>query len=344
VPHPLAPGAQPGSQCFDEHLDQRILVVGRDATGMCVLRAAGVESELELPYAALHQLLRPALSHVGRLPAPQAEALATAFGLAENGHDNRFLVSVAVLGMLDELATGSPVLCVVDDAQWLDDASAIALGFVARRVDADRIALLFAARDGDIRPFYAPGLPELHVDGLDAEAGGKLLAERVGVPIPHEVSTRLIEATGGNPLALIELPSLIMPRQFSGQEPLPWPLPMTFVVQRTFMEQARHLPEDTQRLLLVAAADETSRLVTVLAAASELGVPDVALDPAERAELVEVKSGLLEFRHPLVRSAIYQAATNAERRDAHRALANVFVGPVDVDRRAWAPGVGGRTT
>lgn len=305
------------------------------ARGVRVLRATGVESEFELPFAALHQLLRPVLSDVDRLPAPQASALRAAFGLTSDGQDNRFLVSVAVLGMLDELTRESAVLCVIDDAQWLDDASGSTLEFVARRIDADRIALLFAARDGEVRRFSAPGLPELHIDGLDAEAGGQLLAERVGVAIPPEVVSRLMEATGGNPLALVELPSLITPNQFSGREPLPWPLPMTDAVQRIFVQRVRRLPEPTQRLLLVAAADETSRLATVLAAAEELGVPAAALEPAERADLVEIQSGQLAFRHPLVRSSIYQSATDADRRSAHRALSDVLDEDADADRRAW---------
>jgi DNA-binding CsgD family transcriptional regulator len=305
------------------------------AAGMRVLRATGVESEFELPFAALHQLLRPLLSRVDRLPAPQAGALSSAFGLVANSQDNRFLVSVALLGMLDELAEESPVLCVIDDAQWLDEASAAALEFVARRVDADPIALLLAARDADVRRFSAPGLPDLHVDGLDSEAGRQLLAERVGVPIPPEVLSRLMEATGGNPLALVELPSLITPGQISGREPLPSPLPMTDAVQRLFVQQVRRLPDHTQRLLLVAAADETSRLATVLAAALELGVPAAALDPAERADLVWIQSGQLAFRHPLVRSSVYQSATDAERRSVHRALSEVLVEEADADRRAW---------
>jgi DNA-binding CsgD family transcriptional regulator len=305
------------------------------AAGMRILRATGVESEFELPFAALHQLFRPVLSYRDRLPALQASALGMAFGLMANGKDNRFLVSLAVLGMLDELARGSPVLCVIDDAQWVDDASATALEFVARRVDADRIALLFAARDGEVRRFSALGLPDLRVDGLDAEAGGQLLAERVGVAIPLEVLSRLMEATGGNPLALVELPSLITPGQFSGREPLPWPLPMTDTVQRIFVQRVRRLPEHTQRLLLVAAADETCRLATVLAAASELGVPAAALDPAERADLIAIQSGQLAFHHPVVRSSIYQSASDAERRSAHRALSEVLIEEVDVDRRAW---------
>jgi len=305
------------------------------AGGVRALRATGVESEFELPFAALHQLLRPVLSDVDRLPAPQASALGMAFGLASNAQDNRFLVSVAVLGILDQLAEESPVLCVIDDAQWLDDASASALEFVARRVDADRIALLFGARDGDVRRFSAPGLPELRVDGLDAEAGGQLLAEQVGVPIPPEVLNRLMEATGGNPLALVELHSLITPGQLSGREPLPWPLPITDAVQRIFVQRVRRLPELTQRLLLVAAADETSRLATVLAAAAELGVPAAALDPAEHADLVAIQSGQLAFHHPLVRSSVYQSATDAERRSVHRALSEVLVEETDADRRAW---------
>jgi DNA-binding CsgD family transcriptional regulator len=305
------------------------------ANGMRVLRTTGVESEFELPFAALHQLLRPALSRLSGLPEPQAEALAAAFGQRASSQDNRFLVSVALLGMLDELASGSPVLCIIDDAQWVDDASASALGFAARRVEADRIALLFAAREGDIRPFNVPGLPELHVGGLDTEAAGELLATRAGLPIPPEVRARLIEATGGNPLVLVELPSLISPGQLSGQEPLPWPLPISDAVQRTFVQRIRRLDDDTQRLLLLAAADETSRLDTVLTAAMELGVPAEALEPAEKAELIRIQSGQLEFHHPLVRSAVYQAATDAERRDAHRALGSVFVGQADADRKAW---------
>ena len=181
---------------------------------MRALRATGVESEFELPFAALHQLLRPVLSYVDRLPR-RRHALGMAFGLASNAHDNRFLVSVAVLGILDELSRDSPVLCVIDDAQWLDEASASALEFVARRIDADRIALLFAARDGDVRRFSAPWTAGAARRRAGSEAGGQLLAERVGVAIPSEVLNRLMEATGGNPLALVELPALITPDQFS---------------------------------------------------------------------------------------------------------------------------------
>jgi DNA-binding CsgD family transcriptional regulator len=300
-----------------------------------VLRATGVESEAQMPFAALHQLLRPVLGHVAGLPGPQAGALRAAFGLAEAAGDNRFLVSVAVLGVLAEAAGSSPVLCLVDDAQWLDDASANALVFVARRLEAERVVLLFAARDGDVRRFTAPGLPELHVGGLDPVAAAELLAERAGVPVSAEVSARLVETTGGNPLALVELPSVLTRDQLRGREPLPRPLPLTEGIERTFLQRVRRLPVGAQRLLLIAAADDTARLVTVVDAAARLGVPATALDAVERAELIRVRAGELEFRHPLVRSAVYRGATTIERRDAHRALAEVLDSRADVDRRTW---------
>jgi DNA-binding CsgD family transcriptional regulator len=303
--------------------------------GMRVLGATGTESEFELPFAALHQLLRPVMSLVDQLPAPQQDALRAAFGQVTKGPDNRFLVSVAVLGILDELGGETPVLCVIDDAQWLDEASVAALQFVARRVDHDPIALLIAARDGDVRRFPAVEMPELQLAGLADEAAEQLLAERAGVSVPPEVRRRLIAGTQGNPLALVELPDMLTPAQLSGREPLPWPLPITDTVQETFLMRVRHLTEPSQRLLLAAAADDTTRLDTVLSVAAELSIPGNALNSAERAELIRIHRDRLEFRHPLVRSAVYQAATDVERREVHRALAEVLVDPVDADRRAW---------
>jgi DNA-binding CsgD family transcriptional regulator len=305
------------------------------AAGMRVLRATSVESEVELPFAALHQLLRPGLGEVDRLPAPQAAALRVALGLAEGGCDNRFLVAVGVLGLMEELAAQSPVLCVIDDAQWLDDASALAVTFTARRVEAGRIAMLFAARDGDVRRFTATGLPELAIHGMDPVAAADLLTARAGIRVPPDVSSRLVHATGGNALALVELPALLTQAQLSGREPLPTPLPLTGAVERTFAQQVRRLPEHAQRLLLIAAADDTSRLATVVEAGGRLDIPAAALDPAERAELIQIGSGHLQFRHPLVRSAIYQGATDAQRRVVHQAIAEVLVGPSEADRRAW---------
>jgi DNA-binding CsgD family transcriptional regulator len=307
----------------------------QSADGMQILRATGVESESQLPFAALHQLLRPVLGHLDVLPGPQAHALRVAFGLAEAPGDNRFLVSVAVLGILAEAAERRPVLCVVDDAQWLDDASSNALLFAARRLRAERVVMLLAARDGDVRTFTAPGIAELRIGGLDRVAAAELLAECAGVPVPEEVSARLVEASGGNPLALVQMPSVLSGGQLSGRQPLPRPLPLPEGIQQAYLQRVRRLPYDVQRLLLVAAADDTARLPLVVAAAARLGVPASSLDEAERAQLIRVRAGFLEFHHPLVRSAVYQGATTIERQDAHRALADALDVHAEPDRRTW---------
>ncbi|HEV3013723.1 MAG TPA: ATP-binding protein, partial [Actinomycetota bacterium] len=211
------------------------------ADGMLVLRATGVESEAELPFAALHQLLRPVLGLTTRLPEPQAAALGGALGLAVPRAEDRFLVSVAVLSLLGEAAEERPVLCLVDEAQWLDRSSAEALVFAARRLEAEGVVCLFAARDGDPRDFAAPGLPELRLQGLDAEAAAALLAG-AGAELPAEVVGRLVEGTGGNPLALLELPGTLGPEQLAGRAPLDDVLPLTARLERTFGERVRRLP------------------------------------------------------------------------------------------------------
>ncbi|HEV8650902.1 MAG TPA: AAA family ATPase [Actinomycetes bacterium] len=305
------------------------------ASDMQVLEARGIESEAELAFAGLHQLLRPALGQLEGLPPPQATALRAAFGLEQGRGDDRFLVSVAVLSMLAEAAERQPVLGVVDDAHWLDEASTNALVFVARRLEAEGVVLLFAARDGDPRRFDAAGLPELEVGGLDRVAVAALLAARAPVSVAPEVRDRLVEETGGNPLALIELPSVLTSGQLSGKEPLPLRLPLTDGVERAFLEPVRRLPTDTQAFLLVAAAEDTGRQATVTAAAAALGAGAAALDAAEAGGLVRVRAGELDFRHPLVRSAVYQGATTSQRREAHRALAEVLGREGDADRRAW---------
>jgi DNA-binding CsgD family transcriptional regulator len=305
------------------------------AADMYVLRARGVESESELPFAALHQLLRPALAFAERLPAPQAAALGGALGLEERGPEERFLVFAACLSLLAELAERRPVLCLVDDAHWLDAASADALRFVARRLDAEGIVMLFAAREGDVRAFDAD-LPTLLVGGLDVEAAGTLLARGAGVDATPSVRARLVERTGGNALALLEVPSVLTPGQLAGDEPLPEALPMTRQVERVFLERVRRLPIDTQGLLLVAAADDSEDAALVGRAGEELGYDARALDDAEQAGLVTVHGIRLEFRHPLVRSAVYEAATWSEKRDAHRALAEALGRDGgQPDRRAW---------
>ncbi|HEX3213725.1 MAG TPA: ATP-binding protein, partial [Actinomycetota bacterium] len=304
------------------------------ADGMLVLRATGVESEAELPFAALHQLLRPVLGLTGRLAEPQAAALGGALGLADPRAEDRFLISVAVLSLLGEAAEERPVLCLVDEAQWLDRSSAEALAFVARRLDAEGVACLFAARDGDPRDFAGAGLPELRLGGLDPEAAAALLAG-TGADLPAEVVGRLVERTGGNPLALLELPGSLAPDQLAGRAPLEDVLPLTTRLEQTFGERVRRLPGPARALLLAAAAETTGDPAVVLRAGARLGAGAGELAEAEAAGLVRTGDGRLAFRHPLVRSAAYQTGTLADRQAAHRALAEVLTGEDAADQRAW---------
>jgi DNA-binding CsgD family transcriptional regulator len=304
------------------------------AADMHVLSARGVESESELPFAALHQLLRPALRNLDRLPAPQAAALASALGLGDEAAPERFLVFAACLSLLSELAERRPVLCLIDDGHWLDAASSDALQFVARRLDAEGIVMLFAAREGDVRVFEAPDLPSMTIGGLDADAAGQLLAR--GVEVSASVRARLVSQTEGNALALVEIPAALTAEQLVGQEPLPEALPMTHQLETVFNARVRDLPDDTRRLLLLAAADDSEDLRLVSRASERLAIAKGALDPAEGARLVTVRGSRLEFRHPLVRSAVYGAATSSERRAAHGALAEVLADDEEqLDRRAW---------
>ena len=302
---------------------------------MRVLSCAGVEAESALPFAALHQLLRPVLRHLEKVPPHQADALRGALGLAAARGDDRFLVYLAVLSLLAEAAEQRPLLCLVDDAHWLDDASADALVFVARRLDAEGIVLLFAAREGEAREFDAPELAELRLAGLDADAAAALLDRHAGNSLSPETRARLIEATGGHPLALLELPSTLSEAQLAGFEPLLTPLPVSARLERAFLARVRELPEETQRLLLVAATDDTGELSTVLRGAARLDVGAEALDAAEEAGLATLRGTVLELRHPLVRSAVYQGAPLSKRQAVHRALASVLEGEAEADRRAW---------
>ena len=302
---------------------------------MRVLSGAGVESEAQLPFAALHQIVRPVLGHVESLPQPQADALRGALGLAAGGSEDRFLVSLAVLSLLAEAAEDQPLLCLVDDAQWLDDASADALVFVARRLEAEGIVMLFGAREGDVRRFEAPGLPELRLGGLDPSAAGTLIDRSAGIELSPELRDRLVAETGGNPLALLELSSALSEAQLSGAETVLAPLPVSARVEHAFLARVHRLPEETQTLLLVASADDSGELATVLRASAQLGAEAEALDGAEQAGLVHVRGMRLELRHPLVRSAVYQAAPLSKRQAVHGALASVLDGEADADRRAW---------
>jgi DNA-binding CsgD family transcriptional regulator/tetratricopeptide (TPR) repeat protein len=303
------------------------------AEGMRVLAGSGIEAESELPFAGLHQLLWPVLDRADDLPELQAAALRGAFGLSPDRVEDRFLVSVAVLGMLTAVADDEPLLCVVDDAHWLDSASADALVFAARRLQADPVALLFGAREGEARRFEAHGLPELGLAGL-GEAEARALLE-TGDGMHGSVREALVRATGGNPLALRELPGALTAEQRAGRTPLDLDLPLTQGIERAYLARVRPLGEDARRLLLLAAADDTGEVGTVLRAASVLGVPATAFDDAERAGLLSVEGERLRFRHPLVRSAVYRAASFGERRQVHEALAAGLDGDADADRAAW---------
>jgi DNA-binding CsgD family transcriptional regulator len=304
------------------------------AEGLLVLRTSGIESESPLAFAALQRLLRPAMVLVDRLPRRQATALRAAFGEME-GDGDRFLVFLAALSLFAEAAEAAPILAVIDDAQWLDQASAAALLFVARRLQAEPVALLFAAREGGVLGFDSAGLPSVAVGDLDTAAAGALLRELVGGPIPPAVLERLMAGTAGNPLALVELTSALSPEQLTGQTPLPVQLPLTGGVERAFLDRYRRLPEAARTFLLVAAADDCGRASIVRTAARALGAGDDAIDVAEVSGLIRGQDGVLELRHPLVRSAVYGAATSSQRRRAHGALAAALVGAEHADRRAW---------
>jgi DNA-binding CsgD family transcriptional regulator len=305
------------------------------ARDMHVLTARGVESESDLPFAAVHQLVRPALDRLEQLPAPQAVALRGALGLEEGGTPEPFLVFAACLSLLADVAERRPLLCTIDDAHWLDTASADALSFVARRLDAEGIVILFGAREGEDRAFEPAGVPSLTLEPLDAEASASLLTGVAGNAAPA-VLERLLEQASGNALALVELPSSLSEAQLAGDEPLPEVLPLTRQVESIFLDRVRRLPVEAQRLLLVAATDEVEDAGLVIHAAELLGSDTHALDLAEETGLVSVEGNRLAFRHPVVRSAIYQAATSTERRDAHGALARAFADYEEhADRRAW---------
>ena len=298
-----------------------------------LLRTQGLEVEAPLAFAALHRLLRPLTRLRGTLPEPQAQAIRVAFGEEEAAAVEPFLVGVATLSLLTSAAEENPVLCIVDDAHWLDAATAAALLFCARRLGADRVALIFAARDEAPGTFEPQGVAELMLTGLDAEASRELLEERLGGTTRAEVLDRLVTETRGNPLALLELPAELTDDQLTGEQPLPSQLHLTGHVEQAFLVRSRRLPRSVQTMLLLAAADDTGEPAVVQRAAAVLGLDDTDLQAA-------VDSGLLvesatSLRHPLVRSAIYQAASGAERRAVHRALAEALSEHGDPDREAW---------
>jgi DNA-binding NarL/FixJ family response regulator len=304
------------------------------AGGMTVLAAAGAEAEATLAYATLHQLLRPLLGGLDQLPEPQARALGVALGLQAGATPDRFLVSLAALTLLAEAAGERPLLCLLDDAQWADVPSLEVVRFVARRIQSDPIALIAAVRAGGEGVVAGAQLEVLALGGLDGAAAAALLDERWGQRLAPGVREALVPATAGNPLALVELPGTLSAGQLAGRDPLPDPLPLAGDLERVFLERARRLPPGRRTLLLLCAAEGSGSLETIARAAADLGVEGPAADVP--GDLLSVDGPTVRFRHPLVRSAVYQGASAADRRAAHLALAGALQGREDeADRRAW---------
>ncbi|GAA0583251.1 ATP-binding protein [Kribbella sandramycini] len=303
------------------------------AEGCQVARAAGVESEMELAFAGLHQLCAPYLALAEQLPQPQRVALKVAFGIEFGGPPDRFLVGAAVLTLLSAVADRTPLLCLIDDAQWLDQASAQTLTFVGRRLLADRIGLVFAVREPVIGPEWR-GFPQLAVRGLNDRDAGALLDAVFPGRLDERVRDRIVSETGGNPLALIELPRGRSAGELAGGFERPDARPVTSQLEQNFVRRVRELPAPTQLALLVAATEPVGDVALLLRALASLGVPVEAMEPAESAGLISVDA-LVRFRHPMVRSASIRAADPAERRRAHQTLAGSIDRRQNPDRRAW---------
>ena len=307
-------------------------LAGRAADMGCqVARAAGVQSEMELAFAGLHQLCVPLLDHAERLPGPQRDALQTAFGLAAGPPPDRFFVGLAVLSLLSGVAAERPLICLIDDEQWLDQASAQALGFVARRLAADPVGIVFAAREPGAE---LAGLPELEVSGLREEDARALLEGALAAPLDEQVRDLIIAETHGNPLALLELPRGLTTAELAGGFGLPAASALAGQIEDSYRRQLDALPDQTRQLMQLAAADPSGEQYLVWRAAGRLGIPVQAAGPAEEAELVEF-GPQVRFRHPLARSTAYRSASFAYRRQMHGALAEVTDPLTDPDRRAW---------
>jgi DNA-binding CsgD family transcriptional regulator len=308
--------------------------VAERVAGWHVAAAVGVESEMELPYSGLHQLCAPMLDRIDRLPGPQGDALATVFGLSRGAPPDRFLVGLATLTLFAEVAEQQPLVCVIDDAQWLDETSAQIVGFVARRLLAERIAVICAARSTGLGHDVLAGLPELSIDGLGDSDARALLLENVHGPLDAAICEQIVAESHGNPLALVELPRTWNAADIAGGFGLPDRQPVAGRIEQSYVRRLLELPSDTQLLLLTAAAEPVGDLVLLRRAAESLGVDMAAADPAVEAELLKV-SGRVEFAHPLVRSAVYRSAAADDRHRVHRALAGATDPERDPDRRAW---------
>jgi DNA-binding CsgD family transcriptional regulator len=308
-----------------------------EASGFGVARVAGVESEMELPFAGLHQLCAPMLDRLGSLAEPQRRGLSVAFGLASGESPDRFLVALATLSLMAEAAEEQPILCVVDDAQWLDQASAQVLGFVGRRLLAEPVALVFAVRTpapGDPSADHLAGLPELRLGGLDEQSARALLATVILGPLDESVRARILEETHGHPLALLELYRGRSAADLAGGFALPDAGDLPRRIEDQYAARLGELPAGVQRLVLLAAADPVGDPALIFRAAQVLGLDTGTVNLAAASDLLEFGANV-RFRHPLVRSAAYRAAAADDRRSVHAALAAVTDPLADPDRRAW---------
>jgi hypothetical protein len=296
-----------------------------------IVRAAGVQSEMELAFAGMHQLVAPMLDGVERLPSPQRDAMQTALGISAGAAPDRFLLGLAVLALLADAAEERPLICVVDDQQWLDRASAQTLAFVARRLDTESVALVFAARTPGEE---LAGMRELEVTGLLETDARQLLESVLAGQLDDRIRDRIVSEARGNPLALLELPRETTPAELAGGFGLPGAVSLSGRLEQSFSRQLDALPPRTRRLLQIAVADPVGEPSLVWAAAERLSITPDAAAPAIDAGLVEF-GVRVRFRHPLVRSAAYGSASPAERQEVHRALAEVIDPAVDPDRRAW---------
>jgi DNA-binding CsgD family transcriptional regulator len=312
---------------------------GQRAADLRVLHAVGVAQESMLAYATLQSLLGPVLGAAERLAGPQARALRAAFGFEEGEPADRFLIAMAALTLLSEVAGEKPVVCLIDDLQWADRPSAEALAFVGRRLEAEPVAVVAAIREGEGLDVDMAGMSELHLTGLDPDAAGALLDSRWGPRLTPAVRDRLVHATGGNPLALLELPGSLSGWQVAGRDPLPEPLPLSEELIRVFRERAHRREPEVQRLLLLAAAEGSGQLATIRRAADRLQLDPAPLESRDLSDLVSLEGATILFRHPLVHAAVYQGVSPSARREAHRALAEALEGDeAQADRRAWHQG------
>jgi DNA-binding CsgD family transcriptional regulator len=304
------------------------------ARAMRVVRTRGIQTESELPFAGLLELLRPLLGNLDRLPERQADALKGALALEAAAEDDSFAVFAGTLNLLAAAGEDEPLLLLIDDAHWLDHGSAEALAFATRRLGDERVAVLWAIRDGEPAAVSTEGLEEIILSGIDTEAAVELVAA-TGARVAPEAARNLATLTNGNPLALLELPQLLSEAQREGTEPLEQPLPASPALRDAFGRRLQRLPDDTRTMVLIAAASDSADVATIVRAWEANGLTPERLEPAERANLVAIRDGQLEFRHPLVRAAVYAGADAVERREAHAALAEALYDARTQSRRAW---------